>query len=121
MQKCQGEVSACSFEPPRSDPVSERDAFGSQDPVQLPHRYVVCSGDTGGTEFWFLQILLDVLHDSHEESGPDRLLAQLDGVEMGRDCRPKQVNAGLTDHFAARAIKHSRARGKSVEVRDGHV
>ena len=121
MQKCQGEVSARSFEPPRSDPVPERDAFGGQDSVKLPHRYVVFSGNAASAEVRFLQVQLDVLHDSYEEGGLERLLAQLGGVEMGGDRRPKQVNARLTDHFAARAIKLTWPRGQSVEIGNGHV
>ncbi len=121
MQKWQGEVAARSFESPRSDPVPKRDAFGGKDSVELPHRYVVFSGDAAGAEVRFLQVQLDVLHDSYEESGLERILAQVDGVEMGGDDCPKQVNARLTDHFAARAIKRSRPRGQPVEVGDGHV
>lgn len=121
MQKSRGEISAHSFESPRSDPVPKRDALGGQDSVKLPHRYVVFSGDADGAEVRFLQVQLDVLHDSYEESGLERLLAQLDGVEMGGDRRPKQVNARLTDHFAARAFERSWPRGQSLEIGDGHV
>jgi hypothetical protein len=121
MQKRQGEVPVRSFESPRPDPVPKRDTFGGQDSVELPHRYVVVSGDAAGAEVRFLQVLSDVLHDSYEESGLERILAQLDGVEMGGDHCPKQVNARLTDHFAARAIKRSRPRGQSVEIGDRHV
>jgi hypothetical protein len=82
---------------------------------------VVFSGNAAGAEVRFLQVQLDVLHDSHEESGLERILTQLDGVEMRGDHCPKQVNARLTDHFAARAIKRPRPSGQSVEVGDGHV
>ena len=89
MQKRQGEVSARSFESPRSDPVPKRDAFGGQDSVKLPHRYVVFSGNAAGAEVRFLQVQLNVLHDAYEESGLERILAQLDRVEMGGDHCPK--------------------------------
>ena len=121
MQKWQGEVPARSFESPRSDPVPKRDAFGGQDSVKLPHRYVVFSGNAAGAEVGFLQMQLYVPHDAYEESGLERLLPQLGGVEMGGDRRPKQVNARLTDHFSAWAIKRSWPRGQSVEVVDGHI
>ena len=121
MQKCQGEISVRTFESPRSDPVPKRDAFGGQDSVKLPHRYVVFSGNAAGAEVRVLQVQLDVLHDSYEESGLERLLAQPDGVEMGGDHRPKQVDARLTHHFAAGAIKRSRPRRQSLEIGDGHV
>ena len=121
MQKCQGEVSARTFESPRSDPVPERDAFGGQDSVKLPHRYVVFSGNAASAEVRFLQVQLDVLHDSYEEGGLERLLVQLGGVEMGGDRRPEQVNARLTDHFASRAIERSWPRGQSLKIGDRHV
>ena len=76
---------------------------------------------TASAEVRFLQVQLDVLHDSYEESGLKRLLAQLVGVEMGGDRRSKQLNARLTDHFAARAMERSRLRGQSVEIGDRHV
>ena len=121
MQKGQGDVPARTFESSRSNPVPERDAFGGQDSVKLPPGYVVFGGNAAGIEVRFLQVQLDVLHDSYEESGLKRLLTQFDGVEMGGDCRTKQVNAGLTDHFAARAIECSWTRGQAVEIGDGHV
>jgi hypothetical protein len=121
MQKGQGEVSVRSFEPPRPDPVPERDAFGGQDSVKLPYRYVVFGGNAAGAEVRFPEVQLDVLHDSYEESGLKRLLAQLVGVEMGGDRRSKQLDARLTDHFAARAMERSRLRGQSLEIGDRHV
>ena len=121
MHECCGELLTRSFESPSSDPVPKRDAFGRQDSVKLPHRYVVFRGNAAGAEVRFLQVLLDVLHDSDEESGLERFLAQLDGVEMGGDHRPKQVNARLADHFSARTIKTFWPSGQSVEIGDGHV
>ena len=51
-------------------------AFGGQDSVKLPHRYVVFSGNAASAEVRFLQVQLDVLHDSYEEGGLERLLAR---------------------------------------------
>jgi hypothetical protein len=119
--KRQGEVPMRSFESPQSDPVAQRDAFGGQDPVELPHRYVMFSGNAAGVEVRFPNVQFYVLHDSYEESGLERILAQVDGVEMGGDRRSKQLNARLTDHFSARAIKCSRPGGQPLEIGDGHV
>lgn len=110
-----------SFESPQSDPVAQRDAFGGQDPVELPHRYVMFSGNAAGVEVRFANVQFYVLHDLHEESGLERILAQVDGVEMGGDRRSKQLNARLTDHFSARTIKCSRPGSQPLEIGDGHV
>ncbi|WP_242453881.1 hypothetical protein [Mycolicibacterium sp. P9-64] len=110
-----------SFKTPQSDPVAQRDAFGGQDSVELPHRYVMFSRNAAGVEVRFPNVQFYVLHDSYEESGLERFLPQVDGVEMGGDRRSKQLNAGVTDHFSARAIKCSRPGGQPLEVGDGHV
>jgi len=121
MCKWQGELSARFFQPPRSDPVTKRNAFGGQDSVELPYRDVVRSGDAAGTEVRFWQVQPDIPHDPHEKSGLECRLLQLNRVEMGADHRPEQIDAGLTDDLAAWAIERSWTGGESVEVVDGHL